>query len=97
MGGPTGKPFKQVFKYQFAIDDEFELEMPKGAQILRVACQQSMPMLWALVDASAEKEVRRFAVYGTGHPIEHFDQRIHVATFFMAGGKLVWHLFERTD
>jgi hypothetical protein len=88
------KPFRLVFKYAFAIEDEFELELPADAQILRVAVQNSQPCIWALVDDKAVKVKRRFRLAGTGHPIEDFDRLTHVATFFMASGRLVWHLFE---
>jgi len=87
-----------VFKYPFSIEDEpFEIQLPQGAKIVAVFVQDTRPCLWAQVDPKAEKEPVRFLVCGTGHPIgkpvEGADHWEHIATFPMAGGKLIWHLF----
>lgn len=98
MGGPTGKPYREIHKYPFAIEDEFELRLSPDAQILRVAVQNSQPHLWVLVDPECPedaKAVRSFEVWGTGVQMEEPEKRRHVETFLMAGGRLVWHLFER--
>jgi hypothetical protein len=98
--GPTGKPCHIIYKYPFAIEDEFDLELSPGAQVLRVAVQDSQPHLWALVDPECpddKKQTRHFEVWGTGLPMEEPEKRVHVGTFLMAGGKLVWHLFERIE
>lgn len=102
-----------IWKYEVPVRDSFELELPKGAEIL--SCQnqhggsESLQM-WALMDTEAEKEIRRFRIYGTGHPIEQKQKPMvriieggitrnlaplrHIATVVVSGGMLVWHLFE---
>lgn len=84
-----------VYKYKFAIEpmEPFVLQLPKGARPLRVGIQESQPCLWAMVDSNAEKEPRTFLLVGTGHEIEEPDRWDHVTTFYMAGGKLIWHVF----
>jgi hypothetical protein len=85
-----------VYKYGFEINDDFELELPRGARILHVNVQHDCPCIWALVDPNAPKEMRKFHLAGTGHPID-IDMRTtnytHVGTFMMHEGKLVFHLF----
>lgn len=50
-------------------------------------------MLWALVDPQADTTVRRFAVHGTGHPGVDATGT-YVGTYQLAGGQLVFHVFE---
>jgi len=84
-----------VYKYPIPMVEEFSLSLPATAEILTVQMQGHIPQLWALVDPDALTETRRFRLAGTGHLI---DQRKgypeYIATFQMADGDLVWHLFE---
>lgn len=84
---------KRIFKYPVAINDYIEIEMPKGAQILDAQAQAEVPCIWALVDPSQPKETRRFRFAGTGHPIKETNL-IHIGSFQMAGGALIFHMFE---
>ena len=57
--------------------------------------------MWAEVDSNptAEKEDRSFKVCGTGFS-ENFTNWNYIGTVLMAGGTLVWHVYEwskRTD
>lgn len=71
------------------------LEMPQHAEILTVQTQgkAERPELWALVDPSADTELRTFRTYGTGHPIDDEAGR-YVATYQLHGGGLIFHVFE---
>ena len=71
-----------------------KVEMPAGAQVLRVGVQHGEIQLWALVDPDAPKEARAFEVYGTGHEIKPGNLRF-ISTFFVQGGIYVFHAFER--
>ena len=85
----------KVFKYQIEIDDYVEVEMPIGSRILDVQTQHECPCIWALVDPGLPTEKRRFRFAGTGHPIkENPSQLIHIGTFQMMQGRLIFHLFE---
>lgn len=84
----------RIWKFEFDIHDRITIQMPKGAKILHVECQDNMPCIWALVNADAPRETRSFRIVGTGHPIPDIADLRHVATFQMADGQLVWHLFE---
>jgi hypothetical protein len=93
----------RIFKYEFAIEDLVDIPMPRGAVVLTVQLQRGVPCLWARVDPANPRERRRFRIFGTGHelPNEPGGGRWHgryVGTFQMAGGDLVWHLYEdRTE
>ena len=86
-----------VWKYPlpFPTYDEFNLTMQKGAKVLTVQVQGDQPCIWALIDASAPTEVRRFRVAGTGHWLEQERACLdYVGTFQLNDGQLVFHLFE---
>lgn len=83
---------RTVYKYPIQVTDEFDLQLPQGAEILHVAAQNYKPYLWALVDPDQPIEKRRFAVRGTGHPVDEHLQ--HLGTFLLADDTFVGHLFE---
>jgi hypothetical protein len=87
---------KVVWKYALAPDSK--LSMPVGAQVLSVHEQSEVICLWALVDPNAPKEIRCFAVFGTGHAIPAVPMRFH-GTAHLQSGALVAHVFEllKTD
>ena len=92
---------RTVWKYALPVQDEIiEVEMPKGAEILHVDTQREQVCLWALVESEQEKEIRRFRIHGTGHPLANnagtgyntYDT--YVGTSIHLDGMLVWHVFE---
>ena len=85
---------KTVWKYPLIIDGTFVITMPKGSEVLTVQIQDGVPCLWALVDPSQPKEARHFALTGTGHARDDLDEAVHVGTFQMRGGDLVFHVFD---
>jgi hypothetical protein len=83
-----------IWKFPFEITDDFEIFMPKGAQLLSVAMQGDVPCIWAIVDPAAPKEMRKFHLSGTGHELdEQYTKALYVGSFQMKGGALVFHLF----
>lgn len=55
-------------------------------------------MFMALVRIDATPCKIKFKIAGTGHPIEEdMDALIHVGSFMMMEGKLVWHVFMLED
>lgn len=84
-----------VYKYPMKVGDVVEVLLPKGAVPLYVNEQRGENFLWCLVDPSQPKEIRRFRWAGTGHPIRTPAERlVHVGSWMMGGGSLVFHLFE---
>lgn len=81
-----------IWKFPFEVKDAVTLDMPIDAQVLDVQVQKGIPCIWALVDPHAERCRRQFRVYGTGHPVNVTGD--HVGTFQLAGGSLVFHMFE---
>lgn len=100
---------RRVYKYGLRIDDDVVLTLPRGAEILHVDVQarytvtvEGSPTIahedafvWALVDPAADTVERQFRLAGTGHDLPD-DGLAHVGSFMMAGGGLVFHLFEVT-
>lgn len=90
----------KIWKYPIPVQDDIQIEMPKGARVLTVQRQGDLPefggpCLWALVNPEAKKEIRQFRLAGTGHPIDHAEKLTYIGTFQMEGGALVFHLFEK--
>jgi len=88
-----------VWKFPFAIADEFVVRLPRGARVLHVGVQGAAPefgligtpTFWALVTPDAPAEDVAFAVRGTGHDCAGLTE--HCGSFFY--GPLVFHLFRR--
>lgn len=84
-----------IWKFSLDIQDVQSFEMPNGAKILSVQVQDGTPCLWAFVNSSAQKEERRFHIFGTGHRIPpHFSEEHYIGTVQTHEGALVWHVFE---
>lgn len=82
-----------IWKFPFRIVDVVELEMPEASHILHVDCQHGVPCIWAVVDPERAPVVRRFRLFGTGHPITGTLGK-HIGTFQQGG--FVWHMFEES-
>lgn len=85
---------RTIYKYDIFIQDVFTILMPIDAEILTVQTQYGSPYFWAKVDTNAEKERRRFCLFGTGHEIPPEKDLQYIGTFQVSGGSLVFHLFE---
>lgn len=83
-----------VYKYPVPLQDEFDLELPKTAELLHFAAQGDDLCLWARVWlGETETITRRFRLAGTGHILESPPIR-DLGTVLLEDGKLVLHLFE---
>lgn len=60
-----------IYKYQMKIEEKQDIELPVGAEIIRVDDVDGLFWLWAIVDPDqTEREVRHLEFYKTGQPIE---------------------------
>lgn len=83
---------RTIWKFEFAVSDEVQVSMPRGAEILSVGRQKPNHVcVWALVDTEANREQRRFFLRGTGHPATGVCAAAFLGTVF--DGALVWHVF----
>ena len=84
---------KTVWKYELDIVDEPQNRpMPHGASLLAVAVQGDRLCVWAEVNPRYKLQDRWFVVEGTGHPLRNAAD--YVGSALMAGGALVWHVYE---
>lgn len=70
MSSATGKV---IFKYQMPVLEKFTMNLPAGAQIIRVADQGGMFWLWAVVDTNAPDEPRNFVAVKCGANVPEGD------------------------
>jgi len=82
---------KTIWKFPIPMQETVVLTMPAGAQALDVQLQGDVPMLWALVEADAPRERRRFFIAGTGRVMRD-EAGAHLGTWQQDG--YVWHLFD---
>lgn len=80
--------------WKFVLQPVCELEIPKGAELLSLHEQGEDICLWALVDPAAEKEVRKFCGFGTGHDVPDTPLKF-IGTAHLRGGALVFNVFEQ--
>lgn len=66
MSNATGRV---IFKYQMPVLEEFSMELPIGAEILRVADMDGMFWMWALVNTNKPVRARHFRAFKTGAKI----------------------------
>ena len=86
---------KTIYKYTIPVEDNFSLELPKGAEILTVQEQHGSPQIWALVNPDTSfTETRNFRLAGTGHLIEEKEGLEYIGTFQLSDGAFIGHLFE---
>lgn len=81
-----------VYKYELQVIDEQQIDLPIGAQILRVDIQHGAPMLWAAIDPMVATERRTIYCIGTGHRFRGASSE-HIGTVQLSGGSLVFHYF----
>jgi hypothetical protein len=83
---------KTIWKYQItkSIGIHQLIEMPAGAEIVRVGIQGNMITLWACVLPEEPKQSYLFYFVGTGHPVPVKDRYIGSAT----DGGFEWHVWE---
>jgi hypothetical protein len=92
--------------YKFTLDDYLDDErgkttyrpkipMPRGAEVLGLDEQLGNIVIWAIVDAEADAEVRQFVIVETGRYLPD-DAGRYVGTWQteFAKSALVFHLFE---
>lgn len=85
----------KIWKYEFLINDEFYLELPKDSLILKVECQKDIACMWVLIKTENQSNLtkERFIIVSTGHEFDYNYELEHISTFQQYNGVLVWHLF----
>ena len=63
MSGTSGN---RIWKYQMPVAEQFTMDLPKGAQIIRMAGENGYLWLWAVVDTAAPIEKRKFESFKAG-------------------------------
>lgn len=85
---------KRIFKYEIPIEFHcpLEVEVPTGAEILKIAPQGNRLFLWAAVHTEEpKKETLKFRIIGTGQKMPTTTNMLHLETCQVA--HLVLHVF----
>jgi hypothetical protein len=87
-----------IWKFPAPIQDELEIAMPEGTEVLAVQVQHGEPFIWATVLLPDAPPIpRRFHWRGTGHPLGRAAGCAHIGTIQLAAGALVFHLFAEAN
>tara|TARA_R110000796_G_scaffold30122_14_gene80785 strand:- start:4191 stop:4529 length:339 start_codon:yes stop_codon:yes gene_type:complete len=95
MSGSTGN---RIWKYQMPISEQFEMVLPKGAQILRTQGEGGYLWMWALVNTTEGDEVRYFHSFKAGGELpEDLSSFTYVgmASIYIQA-ELMLYIFEET-
>lgn len=85
---------RTIYKFPVSPEDALEVALPEGAKFLHVAEQRPEEVaMWFEVDTDKPAKLRSFTIYGTGHSMSKENQT-YLGTFILAGGDLVFHLYE---
>lgn len=84
---------RTIYKYALAYDDEQVLYLHRGASILTVQNQREELVLWADVDTSNDKVMRKIRILFTGFEIPSYLVLSFISTVQLSNG-LVAHIFE---
>ena len=85
---------KTIYKYILKPWIKETVDLPEGAQILKVENQHGEFCLWALVNTRKKLvEQRKIIIRGTGHEVE-YDNIKFISTFQIDDGRFIFHAFE---
>ena len=83
----------KVLRFPMLLVDEQRIQIQQGAELLTVYMGHDYPCIWARVDTDAPTVIRRFLVRGDGQASPGLETA-YVGTFQVAGGRLVFHVFD---
>lgn len=63
-----------IFKYQMPVKEHFEMKLPRGAKIIRVADQDGFFWLWAVINTDQPDEIRKFHAVKCGGNMPDVDE-----------------------
>lgn len=59
------KPKRTIWKYQIPVLEDFNISLPKGAEIIRFDNEEGKLWLWAIVNPDSPTEERRLLAFKT--------------------------------
>lgn len=78
MSAATGRV---IWKYPVPVLEEFTLNLPREAEVLRIAMIDGHVWLWALVDTEAELVTRRFFAVKCGAAVPDGPELRHLGFY----------------
>lgn len=85
-----------IWRVTLDLIDSQIISVPNGAEFLTAQVQLGALSAWFRCDPGKASSNRVIWICGTGHHAPDPDESRYLATVQMAGGTLVWHIFEAT-
>lgn len=87
---------KRVYKYYLPLPcSSYDIELPQGFKVLKVAVQHGSPVAWVAVDVSAPMTKVLASTYETGDEISEADE--YWGTYVLQESDTVWHVFSEAS
>jgi hypothetical protein len=87
----------KIYKYSLPVKETYDIELPKGAKIIRFEDVDGLFFLWAVVDVDAPPVTRYLEFYKTGQQmVEPTSNLVYIGTCkVFIGMELCLYCFER--
>ena len=86
-----------VWKFHLSVITNQTIRIPIGADLLGVQVQDNRPVLYALVDQTADNIDVEFVTLGTGHLYDHNPPMTYVGTYIINDGSFAGHVFMKRE
>lgn len=65
---------KTIFKYTIPFMEKVSMDLPVGAQVVRIDGMDGFLFMWCIVDTDAPIEKREFLLFKTGSPMPSYKE-----------------------
>lgn len=90
------KPARTIWKYQIPVLEDFTVELPKGAEIIRFKNEGGKLWLWAVVNPDAEIVPKRLLAFKAGAEMPDDNMRYLGCAAIYIQAELMLYYFEKT-
>jgi len=92
------KPKRTIWKYQIPVLEDFEVDLPKGAEIIRFENEGGLLWIWAIVNPDAPIEPKRLLAFKTGAEIPDMDLNyLGCAAIYIQQELMLYYFEEKND
>lgn len=91
-------PSRAIWKYQIPVLEDFEVDLPKGSEIIRFANEGGKLFLWAVVSPHAQIEPVRLLAFKTGAEMPNTEmQYLGCAAIFIQAELMLYYFRPATN
>ena len=88
------EPVRTIWKYQIPVLEDFEIDLPEGAEIIRFANEEGKLWIWAIVNPKAPVKPKRLLAFKTGAEMPEIPLRYIGCAAIYIQAELMLYYFE---